>query len=102
MPWSRLELAKDEFAEDGDTVTDIEGDGSDIEDARDGSVGAEADEIDGDGAEDGDPDCVERGLRPRVDLHPDVGHGDEAIARKGEDGARQGLLVKMISQWLGF
>ena len=52
MPRTRFEFPEDELAEDGDAVTPVERDGADVEDAGDGGVGAEADEVDGDAPED--------------------------------------------------
>ena len=39
VPGTGFEAAKDHFAEDGDDVGPIEGDGGDVEDTRDGGVG---------------------------------------------------------------
>ncbi len=52
MPRAALELAESKFADDGDAVAPVQRDSADVEDARDGGVGAEADEVDGDAPED--------------------------------------------------
>ena len=67
---TRLELSKDELAEDGDAVGPIESDSANAEDTCDGRVGTETDQVDDDAPEDGDPDCVEGSSRLGVDLYP--------------------------------
>lgn len=91
MPRPGLEAAKDDLAEDGDAVAPVEGNGADVEDAQDSRVAAQADEVNGNTPEDGDPDCIERGTGAPVDLGPDVAKGEEAVARKGKDGAPKSL-----------
>lgn len=92
MPRPRSELPESEFAEYGDAVGPVEGDGADVEDAGDGGVGAQPDEVDDDAPEDGYPDCVEGSSGSGVYFGPDVGEGEEAVAGEGEDGAGKGLL----------
>ena len=48
VPGTRLKLVKSQFADDGDAVGPVQGDGTDIEDGVDGDGAAEADEVDDD------------------------------------------------------
>ena len=71
MPWPWLELAKDDFAEDGDAVAPVEGDGTDVEDTSDGGVGPEPDQIDGNAPKNRDPDGIKGCARTLIDNRPD-------------------------------
>ena len=94
VPWARLKLAKDHFTDDRDAIAPVEGDGGDIEDTGNGGVGAETDEVDGDAEEDGDPDGIEGSAGQGVDLCPNAGEGDEAVAGEGKEGTCLGLLLQ--------
>ena len=91
VPRPALELAEHQLAHDGDAVGDVERDGADVEDAGDGGVGAQPDQVDEDAEEDAEPDAGERRARARVHPRPGAGEGEEAVAREGEDGAGGGL-----------
>lgn len=91
VPWARLELSKDQTAEDWNTITPVQGDGSDVEDTGDGSVGSETDEVDGNAPEDGDPDSKDWGAGQWEDLNPDVGEWQEVVTAEGEDSASERL-----------
>ncbi len=71
VPRTTFELAERKFADDRDAVAPVQRDGADVEDTRDGRVGAETDEIDGDAPEDGDPDREDRGTGQGQDLSPE-------------------------------
>jgi hypothetical protein len=62
MPGSGLKLPRYHLTEDGDDVAPVEGDGCDVEYARDCYVRTESDEVDGDAEDDGGPDGVDGGL----------------------------------------
>lgn len=85
-------MAVNELAEDGNHITPIKGNCSDVEDADDGGMRAESDEVDGNGEDDGGPDSVDWGLGDRIDLGPETRAWDKAIARKGENSSCGGLL----------
>ena len=38
MPWSRLKLSKQQFANDGNAIAPVESNGADVENARNGSI----------------------------------------------------------------
>lgn len=88
-PW--LEAAVGEFADDGDAVGPVEGDGREVEDGADGGVRAQSDEVDQDAADHEEPDGVEGGVGRRVDLVPDPAEGEHFVAGVGPDGAGAGL-----------
>lgn len=91
VPWTRFEFAKSHLAEDGDDIRPIKCDGAYIKHTRDGNIGPESDQIDGDAPEDTDPDCVQWSSSEAVDLGPDVREGNQAIAGIGKHGAAQRL-----------
>ena len=91
VPGSRLEAAEHDLAEDGDAVRPVERDSRDVEHASDGRVRAEADEVDRNAPEDGDPDGEDGGAGALVDLGPVLRPGDELVAGEGEEGAGQRL-----------
>ncbi len=91
MPRTRLELAPDELAGNGDDIGPVERDGAHVENACDGNVGTEGDQVDGNAPEDADPNGVERGPCESVDLGPDVGKWDQAVAGEGKHRSSQSL-----------
>lgn len=92
VPWSWGEFSEHELAEDGDAVGPVESDGADVEDAGDGGVGTETNQIDDDAPEDGDPDCVDGSASLGVDLCPDAGEWQQAITGERPDGSAKSLL----------
>lgn len=91
MPRPGLKPPKNNFTENRDTVTPIQRDCRDVEDAQDSRVGSETDEIDGDAPEDADPDCQDGSAGEGHDGGPEVGEWYQAIPRESKDGAAEGL-----------
>jgi len=86
VPWSRLELSKAHFAENGDDVTPVKSNSADVENTRDGSVRSKTNQVDGDREEHADPNGINWGSSLRVYVRPDVGKWDQAITGKCKDG----------------
>jgi hypothetical protein len=84
MPWARSELAKQKLAQNGDAIAPVQRDGTDVEDARNSSVGAETDQVDSNAEEDGDPDSIQWRSCHWVDFRPDSGEGNETVTGEGE------------------
>jgi hypothetical protein len=91
VPWSRLELAEDKLAEDGNAVRPIKGNSANVKNTGDSSIRTETDQVDGNAPEDGDPDCEKRSTSDWVDLLPDAGSWKETVAREGENGSSKRL-----------
>ena len=92
MPWTRLELPKNDFAEDGDAVTPVESNSTHIEDASNGSVRAKTDQINSDAPEDGNPYGIKWCSSAFVNNGPDLRKRDQAITGESKNGSRKGLL----------
>jgi hypothetical protein len=58
VPWAWFELTKGELAKDGNAVTPIEGNSTDVEDAGNCSVRTKTDQVDSDAPEDRDPNSI--------------------------------------------
>ncbi len=91
VPWARYEVAKDELTHDWDAVTQVQGDGAHVEDAADGRVGTETDEVDGDAEQYAEPDRGKRGASLAINPRPHAAKRQKTITRKGEDGAGSSL-----------
>ena len=91
VPWAWDEFAEEELAHDGDDVAPVQSDGAHVEDAGDSGVGAQADEIDGDAPEDGDPHGEQGGAGALVDAGPQAGCGDQLVPGESEDRSSEGL-----------
>ena len=91
MPWSRGEFSAEHLAQDGDHVTPIQSDGTDVEHTGNSSVRSETDQIDSDAEEDRNPDGVQRCSREGGDDGPDRGEREEAITGEGEYGSGESL-----------
>lgn len=93
MPRSWRELAKYDFAEDGNAVAPVECDRTDVKDTGDGCVGSESDQINHDAPEYRDPNGVKGCSGPPVDDGPDPGAWNESIARERKDCTSERLLA---------
>lgn len=91
MPGTRLELAKEQLAQNGNAVAPIQGNSTDRENTRNSSVGAKTNQVDGNAEEDGHPHSVEGGSSPGSNLDPHIGEGQHAITGEGEDSATKRL-----------
>lgn len=91
VPRTRLELAKDDLAEDRDTVTPVQRDGTNVKDTGNSGVGSETDQVDSNTAEHGEPNCQDRCTSKRQNFGPEPGPRDEPIAGESKDCSRQGL-----------
>ena len=91
MPGPGLELAEEHLAQDGDAVRPVEGDGRQVEDGRDGGVGAQPDEVDERAADGEEPDGVEGRGGGLVHLVPHARQREHLVARVGPHGAGPGL-----------
>lgn len=91
MPRTLLELAEDELACDGDTVTPIKRNSADVEYTRDSSHGTKTNQVDDNTPENRDPDCEEGSAGLGADFRPDVGEGQETVTGEGKDGSAESL-----------
>ena len=79
IPRSGLELPKQKFASDGNAVTPVEGDCTDVEDTGNGSIRSQTNQINDDAEEHRNPDSPQRSSCLRVDLGPDFVARNETI-----------------------
>jgi hypothetical protein len=91
VPWAWDEFSEEKLAHDGDDVAPVQSDGAHIENAGDSGVGAQADEIDGDAPEDGDPHGEQGSAGAWVDAGPQAGCGDQLIPGESKDRSSEGL-----------
>lgn len=91
VPRPALELVEEELAQDGDAVRPVQGDGAQVEDARDGDVAAQPDEVDHDADERVQPHGQDGGVGALPDLVPHARPGEHLVAGEGPDGAAAGL-----------
>lgn len=91
MPGAGLEFSKEQFAQNGDAVAPVEGDGADGENTGNGSVGAQTDQVDRNAEEGRNPDGIQGCASPGRDLDPDVGEWQQAVTCEGEDSTTEGL-----------
>jgi hypothetical protein len=79
VPRSWLELPKQEFAQNGNTIAPIKSDCANVEDSGNGSVRSQANQVNGDAEKDRDPYSVKRSACLGVDFGPDVVERNETI-----------------------
>ncbi len=94
MPWTRLKFAEDKLAENGNAVTPVQGDSTDVEDAGNSSIRSETDQVNSDAPEDRNPHRVQRGSSDGINIGPDARKGQKAVTGKGENGSAQRLLQR--------
>jgi len=86
-----LETAEDELAEDGNDITPVQGNSTNIENTEDSGVTTKADKVDGNAEEYGHPDSVKRGAGTAVDFGPYVAEWNKTVSREGEHSATKCL-----------
>lgn len=91
MPWPALELAEQELAPNRNAVAPVQSDRADREDTSNGRIRPQANQVNRNTPENGDPDRPQRRARVGIDLDPDIREGQQAVPREGKNGATEGL-----------
>ena len=91
MPWSGLEAAAQELANDWNTVGPVKSDSANVEDGGDGNVRSKSDQVDSCAPEYGEPNSDDWSVGARVDDLPVLGARKETVAREGKDGTGKSL-----------
>jgi len=84
VPRPRNELSEKKLAQNGDAITPVQCDGTDIEDTGNSSIRTETDQIDDNTEEHGDPDSIQWRSGHGVNFRPESGEGEETVTGEGE------------------